>query len=57
VFVDKSFVEVFANGRQAIARRIYPSRRDSLGVSLLTQGADLKVKSLTAWQTAPSNPW
>ncbi len=30
VFVDKSVVEVFANGRQAIARRIYPSRPESV---------------------------
>jgi sucrose-6-phosphate hydrolase SacC (GH32 family) len=33
VFVDKSVVEVFANdGRQAVMRRIYPSRADSVGV-------------------------
>ncbi|MEA1952459.1 MAG: GH32 C-terminal domain-containing protein, partial [Planctomycetota bacterium] len=39
VFVDKSVVEVFANGgRQAVVRRIYPSREDSLGVSLFSRG-------------------
>ena len=35
VFVDRSIVEVFANGRQAIARRIYPSS-GSCGVSVFS---------------------
>lgn len=33
IFVDKSVVEVFANSRQAVMRRIYPSRADSVGVA------------------------
>ena len=55
IFVDKSVVEVFANGRQAIARRIYPSRRDSIGVRLFASGGDAQVHSLAAWQIAPAN--
>ncbi len=55
VFVDKSVVEVFANRRQAIARRIYPSRPDSVGVSLFADGGDATVHSLEAWRIAPSN--
>jgi beta-fructofuranosidase len=39
VFVDKSVVEVFANNRQAIGRRVYPERIDSLGVILFAEGA------------------
>jgi beta-fructofuranosidase len=57
VFVDKSFVEVFANDRQAVVRRIYPTRPDSLGVALFSQGGDARVRSLTAWDMAPANPW
>lgn len=34
VFVDNSVIEVFANGRLALTTRIYPSRNDSLGLSL-----------------------
>jgi beta-fructofuranosidase len=37
VFVDRSIVEVFANGRQCVAVRVYPGR-DSVGVSLRSQG-------------------
>jgi len=57
VFVDKSVVEVFANSRQAIARRIYPSRADSLGVSLFSTGGTTRVHALKAWKIMPSNPY
>jgi len=57
VFVDKSVVEVFANRRQAIARRIYPSRRDSVGVRVFSAGSDARVHSLKAWKITPSNPY
>ena len=55
VFVDRSVVEVFANGRQAIARRIYPSRSDSVGVYIFARGGGARVHSLSAWQIAPAN--
>ena len=50
VFVDKSVVEVFANGKQCVAMRVYPGRKDSVGVSLRAQGNDAELKSLSAWQ-------
>jgi len=50
VFVDKSVVEVFANGRQCLALRVYPGREDSVGVSLRAQGADGALCSFDAWQ-------
>ena len=50
VFVDKSVVEVFANGRQCVAARVYPDRADSLGVSLRAQGQAAELRSLDAWQ-------
>lgn len=52
VFVDKSVVEVFANGKQCVAMRVYPGRKDSLGVSLRAQGGDAELKSFHAWQMA-----
>jgi len=57
VFVDKSVVEVFANGRQAVMRRIYPSRADSVGVRLFAHGGSAKVTRLGAWDMMPSNPF
>ena len=57
VFIDRSVVEVFANSRQAIARRIFPSRRDSVGVRLFSSGGDARVHKLEAWNITPSNPY
>jgi len=50
VFIDRSVVEVFVNGRQCVALRVYPGRKDSVGVSLRSQGQDAALKSLDAWQ-------
>ena len=55
VFVDRSVVEVFANGKQAVARRIYPARPDSVGVSLFSRGVQAHVHAFEAWNIAPSN--
>jgi len=57
VFLDKSVVEVFANDRQAVMRRIYPSREDSLGVTLFSNGGPTSVTTLEAWDMMPSNPY
>ena len=57
VFVDRSVVEVFANDRQAVMRRIYPSREDSVGVTLFSEGGPTRVPTLEAWEMMPSNPY
>jgi beta-fructofuranosidase len=57
IFVDKSVVEVFANGRQAVMRRVYPTRKDSVGVRLFSNGGPTYVKTLEAWRVMPSNPY
>ena len=57
VFVDKSVVEVFANERQAVMRRVYPTLKDSVGVVLFSKGGSTKVTKLHAWDMMPSNPY
>lgn len=57
VFVDKSVVEVFANSRQAVMRRIYPSQPDSVGVCLFSTGGPTQVHTLQSWNISPSNPY
>jgi beta-fructofuranosidase len=49
VFIDRSVVEVFVNGKQCVAVRVYPSREDSVDVSLRSQGNDAELRSLDAW--------
>lgn len=56
IFIDRSVVEVFANGKQYLAMRVYPGRKDSLGVSLLARGGGAVLKSLNAWQMKPIWP-
>ena len=55
VFVDRSVVEVFANDRQAVARRIYPARSDSLGVRVFARGGGARMHGLSTWRIAPAN--
>jgi beta-fructofuranosidase len=57
VFVDKSVVEIYANDRQAIGRRVYPTQPDSLGVVLFSDGGEATFKKLAAWEMTPSNPF
>lgn len=49
IFLDCSVLEVFANGRQCICQRIYPTRSDSLGVALFSRGGEAVVRQLDAW--------
>jgi len=58
VFVDKSVVEVFTGDRrQALVRRVYPVRVDSVEVSVFANGGTANVREVKAWQMAPSNPY
>ena len=52
VFVDRSIVEVFVNGRQCVAARVYPERADSTGISFRSQGAASTLSRLDVWEMA-----
>ncbi len=56
VFIDKSVIEIFANDRQAITRRVYPTRKESVGIFLFSEGGDTSFEEVTAWEIMPSNP-
>ncbi len=56
IFIDKPVIEVFANNRQAIARRVYPDKNDCTGVQVYTENGSLNV-SAEAWEMNPSNPY
>ncbi|MBI4553160.1 MAG: glycoside hydrolase family 32 protein [Candidatus Latescibacteria bacterium] len=55
LFLDRSVLEVFANGRQCITQRIYPTRPDSVGVRLFSRGGGIHVRSIEAWDMAPTH--
>ena len=57
IFLDRSVIEVFANDRQCVTQRIYPTRADSLGIKLFARSESVKVKTLDTWDMEPTNSW
>ncbi len=53
LFLDASAVEVFANDRQAIGRRVYPVNRKTDRVSLYHEG-EVGVIDARSWEMAPT---
>lgn len=56
IFLDRSMLEVFANGHQCVTQRLWPTRPDATRVSLVSDGGTAKVVSLKAWDMAASQP-
>jgi len=55
IFLDRSILEVFANDRQCMTQRIYPTRDDSLGAAVFSRGGSAVVRSVDAWDMAAAN--
>jgi beta-fructofuranosidase len=50
IFLDRSVVEVFANGWVCLTARIYPTRTDSLGLAPYIEGGQVVLKSIDIWE-------
>lgn len=50
VFLDRSVIEVFANGLVCLTSRIYPSRGDSLGLDVFSHGGRARLKAINVWE-------
>jgi len=50
IFIDRTIVEVFANERQCVSLRVYPTRHTARYVSVFSEGGDAKLLSLDVWQ-------
>jgi sucrose-6-phosphate hydrolase SacC (GH32 family) len=48
VYLDRSVLEVYANNRQCLTQRIYPTLDESVGVSLFSSGGDVAM-TVDAW--------
>jgi sucrose-6-phosphate hydrolase SacC (GH32 family) len=57
VFLDRSILEIFANRKQCLTQRIYPTRTDSLDIVLVSEGGECQVESINAWEMAPASAW
>jgi len=50
IFVDRCVVEVFANDRQCLTKRIFPSRSDSLFVRLFSEYGEAVARTVDVWR-------
>ena len=50
IFLDKSVIEVYANGRTCITTRYYPKQADLLGLNLFARGGTAKARSVDVWE-------
>lgn len=48
IYLDRSMVEAYANGLKSLTTRVYPSRKDALGLELWGDSKTL-VKSMEIW--------
>ena len=55
IFLDHSVVEIFANAHQCLTQRIYPTRSDSLNLSIFCQKGPIQITSLDIWEITPTN--
>ncbi|MDR0902143.1 MAG: glycoside hydrolase family 32 protein [Opitutaceae bacterium] len=57
VFLDRSVLEIYANDRQCVTQRVYPTLPDAAGVSLFSEGGAIEGVSVEMWDISPTNPW
>jgi beta-fructofuranosidase len=57
VFIDRSVIEVFANGRLCMTQVVYPELSESDQVRLFTRDGEVQVLSARAWTMAPTNAY
>ena len=50
IYVDRSVIEAFANGRACQTLRFYPQRDDCVGVGLFARDGKAKVNSVDVWK-------
>ena len=56
-FLDGSVLELFANERHCLTSRVYPTRPDSTGVSVASEGGRTTLRSVRAWELADVSRW
>jgi beta-fructofuranosidase len=57
VFIDKCIIEVYLNDTQAITRRVFTTKDDSMEISIFCEGNEVFVEELVAWEMMPANPY
>jgi sucrose-6-phosphate hydrolase SacC (GH32 family) len=50
IYLDRSVIEVFVNNKIALSTRVYPTRRDSVGVGLFSKGGKTELEKFEAYE-------
>ena len=57
IFIDRSIIEVCANGRQCMTQVVYPELDDSKSVKIFSGKKGITVKNVRVWEMASTNPY
>lgn len=57
IFIDRSIIEVFANGRQCMTQVVYPELLDSDIVKIFSTDDNISVSNIKAWKMAETNSY
>ncbi|MDR1682103.1 MAG: glycoside hydrolase family 32 protein [Candidatus Symbiothrix sp.] len=57
VFIDRSVIEVFANGRQCVTQVVYPELPESDGIVIFSGSETVHAKNITTWEMSATNPY
>ncbi|MBN8789547.1 MAG: glycoside hydrolase family 32 protein [Terrimonas sp.] len=57
IFIDRSVIEVFANGRQCITQVVYPELAESTGIQIFSKGEKVSAKKVQVWKMAQTNSY
>lgn len=57
IFIDRSIIEVFANGRQCITQVVYPELTESTGIKIFSGAEKVMAKKVQSWEMAQTNAY
>lgn len=57
IFIDRSVVEVFANGRQCMTQVVYPELKESTGVKIFTNSNPVTIENLEVYEMSETNAY
>jgi len=57
IFLDKSVLEVFINGRQCVTQVLYPTLKDAVNLQVFAEDAPIKVTQVKSWKLFPAMQW
>ncbi|MBL1411460.1 glycoside hydrolase family 32 protein [Sphingobacterium faecale] len=57
VFIDRSVIEIFANGRKCVTQVVYPQLMDSEQIILFSETGAVDVEDIHVWHMAATNSY